>query len=141
MNHPMQGCFDVWFYDGIGGINPDPAAPGFKHTIFRPLVVGVLESAKVDYRSMYGTISSGWTFRDGIFTWRIAVPANTTATVHVPADDAGTVTESGAPVGKAAGVTVKGKEKGCLVLDVGSGAYEFTSRVDPVRWEQAQGRK
>ena len=141
LNHPMQGCFDVWFYDGIGGINPDPAVPGFKHTILRPLVVGGLESAKVNYRSLYGTISSGWTFRDGIFTWRIAVPANTTATVHVPADDAGTVTESGAPAGKAAGVTVKGKERGCLVLDVGSGTYEFTSRVDPLRWEQAQGRR
>ena len=141
LNHPMQGGFDAWFYDGIGGINPDPAAPGFKHTILRPLVVGGLESAKVSCRSLYGTISSDWTYRDGTFTWRIAVPANTTATVHVPADDAGTVTESGASVGQAVGVTVKGEERGCLVLDVGSGAYVFASRVDPVRWEHAQGRR
>jgi alpha-L-rhamnosidase len=141
LNHPMQGCFDVWFYDSVGGINPDPAAPGFKHTIFRPLVVGGLESAKAGYRSQYGTISSAWTFRDGMFTWRIAVPANTTATVHVPSDDPGTVTESGAPVSKAEGMKVQGMERGCLVLEVGSGTYEFATKVDPVKWEKAQGKK
>lgn len=141
LNHPMQGSFDVWFFDGIGGINPDPASPGFKHSILRPLAFGGLESANVSHRSPYGTISSDWTCRAGVFTWRVTVPVNTTATIHVPADNAGVVREGGRPAGKAAGIAVKGMEQGYLVLEAGSGTYEFTSKVDTGKWRLAQGRK
>ncbi len=140
-NHPMQGSFGVWFYDGIGGINPDPDAPGYKHTILRPLVVGGLDHADVSRRTPYGTVSSNWTFRDGVFTWRVSIPANTTATVYVPADGADAVTEGGAPAGKAPGLTVRGFGRGYLALEAGSGTYTFVSRVDARKWADAQGRK
>jgi alpha-L-rhamnosidase len=141
LNHPMQGSFGVWFYDGVGGVNPDPASPGFKHIILRPLAFGGLESANVSHRSPYGIISSDWTYRAGVFAWRVVIPGNTTATIHVPADNAGSVKEGGRPVGKSAGIAVKGMEKGFLVMEAGSGTYEFTSKADAGKWRLAQGRK
>ncbi len=141
LNHPMQGGFDVWFFDGIGGIKPDPESPGFRHSVFRPLVADGLESAEVTHRSPYGVLSSAWTNKNRVFTWKIRVPANTTATVHVPAADPSSVTEGGKPVSKAEGITVKGPDRGCLVLEAGSGTYTFESRVDPDAWRKAQGRK
>lgn len=140
-NHPMQGSFGVWFYDGIGGINPDPNEPGYKHTILRPLVVGGLDHADVSRRTPYGTVSSNWTFRDGVFTWRVSIPANTTATVCVPADGADAVTENGLSLGKAEGLMVKGFEKGYLSVEAGSGTYTFVSRVDAAKWATSRGRK
>ncbi|MES1207604.1 MAG: alpha-L-rhamnosidase, partial [Pseudomonadota bacterium] len=34
-NHAMLGHIEEWFYGGLGGINPDPAGPGFSKIIIR----------------------------------------------------------------------------------------------------------
>ena len=60
----------------------------------------------------------------------IEVPANTTATVYVPAKDAAQVTESGGPVDQADGVKLLRMEEGRAVFEVGSGAYAFRSTAE-----------
>lgn len=35
-NHMMFGEIGGWFFKGLGGIKPDPEAPGFKHILLRP---------------------------------------------------------------------------------------------------------
>jgi alpha-L-rhamnosidase len=81
----LSGNFEAWCYQTLGGINYDPEQPGFKHVILRPHVVGDLKWAKASHRSMYGTITSEWSVKDGKrFEWTVMVPPNTTATVHVP---------------------------------------------------------
>ena len=67
----------------------------------------------------------------------VTIPANTTATVHVPiaskpgddgaAKDAAGVTESGKPVAKAMGVKFLRMENSAAVFAVGSGTYQFRS--------------
>ena len=128
LNHPMQGGFSVWFYQGIGGINPDPENPGFKHIIFRSPSRGNLKNASVNYRSVYGNISSEWLVNGNIFHWNIIVPANTTATVYVEAESEEQVTENGTKASKADGVTFIRMENGCAVYKVGSGKYSFESK-------------
>jgi alpha-L-rhamnosidase len=53
------------------------------------------------------------------------IPANTTATIYVPAKSADTVTESGVAAARSAGVTFIKYENGCAVYAVGSGDYSF----------------
>ncbi len=126
----IHSCFTSiagWFQNNLGGIQPDAAAPGFKRIVIRPAVVGDLSWAKCSLRSAHGTINSHWTRKDGTFTLDITIPANTTATVYVPAKDAARVTEGGRPVGEAGGVTFMRSEHGSAVFTVGSGKYSFAS--------------
>ncbi|MBN1290712.1 MAG: family 78 glycoside hydrolase catalytic domain [Candidatus Latescibacteria bacterium] len=129
LNHPMQGGFAVWFYQGIGGINPDPENPGFKHIIFRPPVRGDLTNARVNYSSIYGDITSEWSLHDNTFHWDITVPANTSATVYVETESVEKVTESGQKASESESVKFLRLENGCAVFEIGSGKYSFESRV------------
>jgi alpha-L-rhamnosidase len=133
-NHVMQiGDLCTWLHEYVAGIAPDEACPGFKHTIMRPQVIGELTSAKAYHKSMYGKIVSDWNMEKGSFEWRIEVPANTTATVYVPADDPESILESGRPAKGAVGVEFLRMEDGRAVFEMGSGRYVFASRVTSVR--------
>ena len=72
-------------------------------------------------------IASAWTLTDGKFTLDVTIPANTTATVYVPAGREQSLTESGKPVEQAEGVRLVRMEGGIAVLQVGSGTYHFQS--------------
>jgi alpha-L-rhamnosidase len=126
-NHIMYGDISAWFYKALAGMNPDPAAPAFKHFIIKPNVVGGLTAARASYDSARGRILSDWKLKDGKFQLTVEVPANTTATVWLPACDAAAVKESGKPVEKAAAVKFLRVEAGRPVYEVGSGTYHFTT--------------
>jgi alpha-L-rhamnosidase len=48
--------------------------------------------------------------------------------VHVPAEDAAGVSESGKPAAQSAGVKFLRMANGAAVYEVGSGVYQFTSK-------------
>jgi len=125
--HIMFGDISAWFYKALAGINPDPAAPAFKHFIVKPNLVGGLTSAKATYNSVQGRIVSDWKCADGRFDWTVTIPANTTATVYVPVADAGSIKESGSPAVEAEGVTLLRVEGDRTLFEVGSGTYRFTA--------------
>jgi alpha-L-rhamnosidase len=85
----VHSCFtsaDNWLYQGLAGIQADPAAPGFKNVIIKPAVVGDVTWVKAHHDSPYGRIVSNWQ-RDGRnLTMDITVPANSSATVFVPGE-------------------------------------------------------
>jgi alpha-L-rhamnosidase len=83
---------------------------------------------KASHRSPYGLIVSDWQKQDGLFRWKVTIPANTTATVYVPATSAESVMEKGKPISQAHGVKLVKMEDGRAVLSVGSGTYSFESR-------------
>ncbi|MDD5140166.1 MAG: family 78 glycoside hydrolase catalytic domain [Verrucomicrobiales bacterium] len=131
-NHIMFGDISAWFYESLAGIQPDAAAPGFKHIILKPVVVGDLKWVKAYYDSPYGRIGSEWKSNRGIFTWKITVPPNTSATVYVPTSSAGSVHEGGHPLAKVRGVKFLRMENGYAVLEVESGKYVFSAANTPV---------
>ncbi len=94
-NHPMMGSVSAWFYKYLGGINPDPEAPGFKRIILRPYPLKDLTWVRSEYTSMYGVIRSSWQKENDAFRLSVSVPVNTTATVHVPVDNVNRITEGG----------------------------------------------
>lgn len=85
-NHVMLlGDLLPWCYENLAGIRPDINAPGFKHIILKPdFSIGRLQRVKASHRSPYGLISSDWQRVDEKIVWKVSIPANTTADVHLP---------------------------------------------------------
>jgi len=121
----VVGTPGAWFYEGLGGIRPDPAQPGFKHFSIRPGIVDSVDWVECHHDSPHGRIVSNWKREGGKLTMDVTIPANTTATVFVPAKDAAGVTESGKPASKTEGVKFLRMENNAAVYAVGSGAYQF----------------
>jgi alpha-L-rhamnosidase len=124
-NHVMFGDISAWMFKALAGINPDPDKPGFQHIIVRPSLVPGLSWVRAAHRAMQGWIRVEWKAEKDRFVLEIAVPANTTATVHLPASEAGKVTESGRPLAETEGITGVGMETGCPLVHIGSGRYRF----------------
>jgi alpha-L-rhamnosidase len=85
----IHSCFasaDNWLYQGLAGIRPDPAGPGFKKIIIQPAVVGDLAWVKASHESPHGRIVSNWQRTGKRLTMEVTIPANTTATVFVPGE-------------------------------------------------------
>jgi alpha-L-rhamnosidase len=126
-NHYAYGAVGAWLYAVVAGIEPDPNHPGFKHIILRPQPGGGLTFARAIYNSMYGKITSHWNIKEGIFDWQIAIPPNTTATVHLPKTKVGQITEGKVSLEQASGITALREEAGTIVCQVMSGNYHFRS--------------
>ena len=54
-----------------------------------------------------------------------AIPANTTATIAVPAPSARAVTEGSRPTTGAPGLHYRGMDHGAAIFEAGSGDYHF----------------
>jgi alpha-L-rhamnosidase len=128
-NHIMFGDISAWFYKALAGINPDPAAAGFKHFFVRPQLLGDLTSARADYDSIRGKIVSDWRVEDGEFRLNLTVPANTTATVFIPAVLGSEVEEGGDPARRVKGVKLLRQDPTGAVFQVASGAYRFRAPI------------
>jgi alpha-L-rhamnosidase len=127
LNHPAFSCVSAWFYEGLAGIRPDPAGPGFSRFIIEPHVVGDLTHASASYRSPYGVIRSAWTRDRDRVKFMIQVPANTTATVVLPDDNPGKVTVDGRSLSEAKDLRVTEGKPGSVQVEIGSGQYEFAT--------------
>ena len=124
-NHYAIGAVGEWMYRVILGINNDDAHPAYEHFVIRPYPGGGLNWAKGSYDSIRGKIESGWSLAAGKVRLDVRIPANTTATVYVPAKDATSVMESGNPANTATGVKFLRMEDGAAVFLVQSGSYSF----------------
>jgi len=128
-NHYAYGAVGAWMYAVIGGIDVDPNLPGYKHIIMHPQPGVGLTSAKAELLSLFGMIRSAWTQEKDHFDWQVTIPANTTATVYIPAKDLSTINESGQPVEKSDGLTFLRVENDRAVFNVMPGSYVFSSQL------------
>jgi alpha-L-rhamnosidase len=119
-NHYSLGSVGEWMYARVAGIGLDPAEPGYKRIVIHPEVGGGLTWAKGSLESMHGRIESGWRVEGDKFTLDVTIPANTSATVYVPAKSAEAV--------KAEGARFVRMEGSNAVYEVDSGKYRFEAR-------------
>lgn len=127
-NHFMLGHITEWFYKDLVGIDSDPAGPGFKQIVIRPTPVGDLRWAEGTYRSVRGPIAVRWERDDNRFHLATTIPANTTATVYLPAAAESHVLESGVAVEQSPGVVFLRREGDRNVYAISSGSYRFDSK-------------
>jgi alpha-L-rhamnosidase len=126
-NHYSLGAVGAWMYNYSLGIQRDSENPGFKHFILQPRFGGTMTFARGYYDSMYGRIEAAWELDGNDFLYTITVPANTTATMYLPATSEDNVYESGLAVSNAEGVTLLRVEENKIVYELQSGIYEFRS--------------
>lgn len=125
-NHLMQlGDLIAWDWENLAGIQADPAAPGFKHILMKPDFPQGLEWVDASYESMYGTIGSHWKRTGGGLSWSVEIPANTTATLRVPASDVSQVEADGKPLAENPALTDVRASDGFVTFEAGSGSYRF----------------
>jgi alpha-L-rhamnosidase len=125
LNHYSFGSVGEYLYGMVGGIQP--AASGYKQIHIQPVIREGLTWAKTSYDSICGKIATAWKVEADKLELDVIIPANTTATVYVPAKDAAAVTESGKPAAQAEGVKFLRMEDKAAVFEVGSGQYQFES--------------
>lgn len=126
-NHYSLGSCGEWLYQTVAGI--DSEGPAFKRIVIKPVPGGKLNKVKGQLRTIHGLVTSAWSTANGTFTLAATIPANTTATVYVPAKDAAGVTESGKPAATADGVKFLRMENEAAVYAVGSGSYRFKAKL------------
>jgi alpha-L-rhamnosidase len=123
-NHYAYGAVGDWLYRDVAGLNTDEQETGYKKIIIKPYIGGNLSFVKTSYQSVYGKIASGWKVDDAATTYNIEIPANTSATVYLPAATVNDILDNGKPL--SAEIKFAGIENGFAKLEVGSGKYEFT---------------
>jgi len=126
-NHYSLGSCGEYFFGYLGGIRP--ASAGFKTILIAPVISDHLTWTRTSFNSIHGKIATAWKTEGNRLTLEVQVPANTTATVSVPALDLADITEGGQPVAKVKDVKFLRQDNGRTVFETGSGSYKFASEI------------
>ena len=100
---------------------------------------GRIEYANGSYDSLYGEIVSDWTSKDGVLdTYHVEIPANTTATLYLPVDEA-----AASAMPETAGIAFTGMNtnNGETVAEftLESGCYDFQMTDGAITSSLAEG--
>jgi alpha-L-rhamnosidase len=136
LNHSPFTHVSEWFYEVLAGIRVEAETPLTEHVTIAPTVVDDLEWASGSVETPNGDLESRWERTEDGLALSCTVPWNTSATVRVPGGaraDSGTgggrsVRLDGEPLNAdgASGVQSVRTENGDLLVEVGSGEYQFT---------------
>ena len=85
-NHYSFGAVYEWMMAYQLGICADPVQAGYQHFVLQPVAGGTFSYVNGSFDSAYGRILSGWVAEDGkMVYYDTCVPANTSATLYLPA--------------------------------------------------------
>ena len=80
LDHYSKGAVCEWLFGDMCGIK----VSGENEFTIAPKAGGKFTFAKCEYQSVYGKVSCGWERQNGKTTYKIVIPANTTAKVILP---------------------------------------------------------
>ncbi len=124
-NHYSLGSVGEWIYRFVVGIDQEPDTAGFSSPLLRPHPGGTLTTARGSYRSVRGTISAGWERSGDQFSYRVELPPNVAARVHIPSAGPEQMRDrnGGGPIAIEDFPGAAGTRE--AVFAVGSGLHEF----------------
>lgn len=124
-NHYAYGAIGDWMYRVMTGIDTDEKNVGYKRIIIKPHLNSRITQAASDYSTYYGTIRSHWqTSPEGV-SLDVEIPANTTATIYIPATSVENISENGSALSNSKEIQVQNTEGGYVTVKTGSGKYSF----------------
>ena len=85
-NHYAYGAVCEWIWETAAGIASDPANPGFKHIIMKPVPDKRLGSVDAEFNSAAGLIKSAWKYEGDKWIWEFTVPEGANASVTLPGE-------------------------------------------------------
>jgi alpha-L-rhamnosidase len=132
--HYSFGAVCEWMLGELAGIEAD--SPGYGQIILRPSPPSPdshpdhhpIHWVKAHYDSIHGRIVSNWKVERGGFFYETEIPANTRATLYLPASGVDNLTEGGRSLSKLAGVRFLRMQSGRAVIALQSGNYHFISK-------------
>ena len=74
----VHNCYNgigTWFYQAIGGLKLDEAAPGYRHVFIDPQIPTGVTWARITKESPYGEIAVRWELKDSRLNLQVSVPA------------------------------------------------------------------
>lgn len=85
-NHVMLlGDLLSWCYQDLGGISNAPGSMGYRHLDMRPdFSIQDLDSVYCSYKTAQGEVVSHWKKDLEKLWWKVTLPENTTADIHLP---------------------------------------------------------
>ena len=86
LNHYAYGSIGSWLYEKVAGIRC--MEPGYKKIRIQPTLTKGMTEVSATYESIYGTIVSAWSCREGKICVDVQIPANTTAVIQLPEKEA-----------------------------------------------------
>ena len=127
-NHYAYGAVGSFLFETVAGINPDPTITGFKRILLAPIPDERLSIA-ASYESAYGRIEASSKIQNGVWTYHCTLPANTTAEIRIPSENAN-CTVNGKAVTELTldtdGIRLMANDGGTLVFEAVSGSFSFT---------------
>jgi alpha-L-rhamnosidase len=127
-NHYALGSVGEWLYRFALGIDQEPGTAGFARLVLRPHPGGPLARARGSYASARGLIEAGWERADGQLSYRVRVPANAVAQVHVPSGDPAGVRDGDGALPASVAVFPGLPAAAEAVFQVGPGRHVFTGQ-------------
>lgn len=132
-SHYAFGAVCEWMFHTVAGIQS--GGPGFKQVVIRPVpptpgsngLHNPIDWVKASYDSIRGTIVSQWKLDGDDFLLTVDIPANTTATVYLPAKVQDGITVNGGPLEQSEYAKFLRMEGLAAVIVVPSGRYDFKS--------------
>ncbi|MBQ9363213.1 MAG: family 78 glycoside hydrolase catalytic domain [Bacteroidaceae bacterium] len=86
-NHYAYGAVCQWMWQTCAGIASDPAKPGFRHIIMKPVPDRRLGRLDAVYPSAAGTIGSHWYYDGDDWIWTFTIPEGSTASITLPGEN------------------------------------------------------
>ncbi len=116
-NHVMLlGDLLLWYYEDLAGISQSETSLGYKELDMSISMPEDIKHVRASHATPYGTVKSEWQRTDEGLTWKVEIPANTTARIHIPHG----YTIEGMYSLRWASAELEGDD---ICLCVGSGAY------------------
>jgi len=130
-NHIMLGSVDAWFYKAVAGIRCQSA--GWEKILICPPLFPGLNSASASLRTIRGDIRVSWKREEGRFDLDVRIPVGAEAEIRIPRPWTDAVLkEGGREIWRNGrrfkdldGLSFQRIEKNWIILNTGSGAYEF----------------
>lgn len=132
-SHYAFGAVCEWMFDTVAGIQS--GGPAFKQIVIRPeppapgsnALHQPIDWVKASYDSIRGHISSEWKIDGDDFYLTVDIPANTTATVYLPAKMQAGIMVDGASLDQSKEASFVRMDGPAAVITVPSGKYKFQS--------------
>jgi len=124
-NHLMLGHIMEWFYEGLAGIGQEPHSVAYKNIVIDPAYLEQINVVEGSFNSPYGMIKSLVEMRGNDCVVNVEVPFNTSASIYLPADIPGSVTEGSIPLKDHKDIEIVESGNGKLKIKTGSGMYNF----------------
>lgn len=124
-NHFMLGHAEIWFYQGLGGLDLDCSRQAGAIALAPRAVEGIVDQA-ASYDSVFGRI--GCRLRRDGRRWRLTahIPPGQSATITLPGAVQEAVREGRTPLAQARGIGAIRTTGKATVLVAASGSYEFS---------------